>query len=125
MGRNRFVQPNTIRLELTDSDWVEIKERLTYKENQTLQGAMVKYIRDATGESEVGVDLARFTILRMETWLTDWSFRDDQDKPVPLSRAAIENLDPDTAREIDAAIDTYLTDRAAKKVLASAETGTN
>jgi hypothetical protein len=125
MGRNRFVQPNTIRLELTDSDWVEIKERLTYKENQTLQGAMVKYIRDATGESEVGVDLARFTILRMETWLTDWSFRDDQDKPVPLSRAAIENLDPDTAKEIDVAINAYLTERDAKKVLAAAETGTS
>lgn len=115
MGRNRFVQPSTVRLPLSDSDWVEIKERLTYAENQRLQGAMVRSVRDLDGE--VGVDLARFTILRMETWLTDWSFRDDQDKPVTLSRSAIENLDPDTAREIDAAIDQHVTDRAAKKVL--------
>jgi hypothetical protein len=124
--RNRFVQPNTVRLDLSDGDWVETKERLTYAESQKLYSAFVRSMRDGGADAdEMGVDLARFALLRMETWLTDWSFRDDQDKPVPLSRAAIENLDPDTAKEIDVAINAYLTERDAKKVLAAAETGTS
>jgi hypothetical protein len=105
---------------------VETKERLTYAESQKLYSAFVRSMRDGGADAdEMGVDLARFALLRMETWLTDWSFRDDQDKPVPLSRAAIENLDPDTAKEIDVAINAYLTERDAKKVLAAAETGTS
>jgi hypothetical protein len=124
--RDRFVQPNTVRLDLSDGDWVETKERLTYAESQKLYSAFVRSMRDGGADAdEMGVDLARFALLRMETWLTDWSFRDDQDKPVPLSRAAIENLDPDTAKEIDVAINAYLTERDAKKVLAAAETGTS
>lgn len=122
MARNRFVQPNTVRLDLSDGDWIEVKERLTYVENQRLYGGMVRSINTNQDINELGVDVARFNILRLETWIVDWSFRDEHDKPVPVSRSAIENLDPDSAREIDAAIDRHLTDLAAKKVLATAET---
>ena len=38
MGKNRFVTPDTARVELSDGDWIEIKERLTYGEQQRLAG---------------------------------------------------------------------------------------
>jgi hypothetical protein len=124
MARNRFVQPNTVRVDLTEGDWVELKEQISYAEAQRLYGAMVRTwpqsafgVGDPTGDDskDVGIDMARFAILRQQTWLTDWSFRDDQDKPVPLTRAAIENLDTETASEIDAAITAHQAAVQAKK----------
>lgn len=120
--KNRFVQPDIARLDLSDSDWVEVKERLTYAEHQRLYSSMLRTVKEGGGDGEIGVDLGRFNLLRLETWLVDWSFRDANDKPVPLTRAAIENLDPDTVREIDEALDRHQTDLAAKKVLESAGT---
>ena len=123
MGRrNRFVTPETVRLDLSDGDWIEVKERLDYAENQRLYGRMVHSLKDDDDGRELGLDLARFNIARLETCIVDWSFRGADDKPVPVSRNAIEHLDPDTAQEIDQAIEGHLVNLAAKKVLASAGT---
>lgn len=122
----RFVSPNTVRLDLSDGDWIEVKERLTYKEQQQLSGAMLRSIKTVEGDQEMGVDFARYAILRLKTWLLEWSFRDEHDKPVPLSPAAIENLDPDTAQEIGDALDKHLEGREALKATpAMTESGTS
>lgn len=121
MPRNRFVQPAVVRLDLSDGDWVEVKEQITYGEAQRLTGSMLRTrVSRDDGANEVGVDYARFSVLKLQTWLTDWSFRDEQDKPVPLSPAAIENLDPATAEEIDAAINVHLAKRQEGKAPPSA-----
>lgn len=105
MGKNRFVTAEEpLRLPLSDGDWVEVKPRLSYGEQQRLNSAVLRSVRGERGDNEVGIDYARFNILRLETWLVEWSLRDTKDKPVPVSRAAIENLDPDTAEEIDRAL---------------------
>ena len=105
---SRLILPNTVRLELSDGDWVEVKERLSYGESQRLSSSMLRYVKTDTGENEIGIDFAKHSLLRMETWLTDWSFRDHNDKPVPLSRSAIENLDAQTAGEIDEALTAHI-----------------
>jgi hypothetical protein len=106
--RNRFVTPATVRLELSDGDWIEIKERLTYGEERKLANSALV----ATSANGFQVDLARAQLLRMEIWLTDWSFVDNNGKSVPLTPSAIQNLDPDTAEEIIAALDAYQEARA-------------
>ena len=123
-NRNRFVSPDTKRLDLSDGDWCEVKEQLTYKEQQQLSGAMLRSIKGAEGDQEMGIDFGRYAVLRLKTWLVDWSFRDANDKPVPVSPAAIENLDPDAAAEIGEAIDKHIAERQASKATpATTESG--
>lgn len=115
MPKLRFITPATARLDLSDGDWVEIKEQINYGEAQRLSGAMLRTVKTAAGDNEVGVDFARYAVLKLQTWLVDWSFRDEADKPVPLSPAAIENLDPEAAEAINDAIDRHLAERQAGK----------
>lgn len=120
MPKFRFVSPGTAKLDLGDGDWVEVKEQINYGESQRLSGAMLRTVKTAAGDNEVGVDFARYAVLKLQTWLTDWSFRDEQDKPVPLSPAAIENLDPAAAEAINEAIDRHVAARAEGKAPSSA-----
>lgn len=122
MSRNRFVLPNTVRAELSDGDWVEIKERLTYGEQQRLAGGALTKMSGAAGEASIDLDFERYNLLRMETWLVDWSFVGANGKPVKISRAAIAALDTDTAAEIDAALTAHIEElEAAKNPPASPE----
>jgi len=115
MPNNWFVQPAVVRLDLGDGQWAEIKEQITYGEAQRLSGAMLRTVKTAAGDNEVGVDFARYAVLKLQTWLVDWSLRDEADKPVPLSPAAIENLTPEAAEALNAAIDAHVAERAAGK----------
>lgn len=113
--RNRFVTAEEpVRLPLSDGDWVEVKPRLSYGESQRLNSAVLRSVKGVSGDNEVGIDYARFNILRLETWLVEWSFRDARDKPVAVTRAAIENLDPQTAEEIDQALAAHIEAQAKK-----------
>jgi hypothetical protein len=110
-----FVRPAVVRLDLGDGQWAEVKEQITYGEAQRLSGAMLRTVKTAAGDNEVGVDFARYAVLKLQTWLVDWSFRDDQDKPVDVSPAAIENLTPEAAEALNDAIDAHVAARAEGK----------
>lgn len=125
MPRYRFVDPDAVRLNLSDDDWIEVKKRLTYGEQQRLNGAAMagKMSKDSPEEMELGMDWERFNLERLSLWLTDWSFQDQKGKPVKLSRSAISALDPDTVAEIDAALDRHIEElEAEKKARAGAPT---
>jgi hypothetical protein len=53
-------------------------------------------------------------------WLLDWSLRDADGEHVVVSREAVEALHPDTAAEINAALDAHIEGQEAKKVPAPA-----
>jgi hypothetical protein len=110
-----FVRPAVVRLDLGDGMWCEVKEQITYGESQRLSGAMLRSVNTGAGNNEIGVDFARFSILKLQTWLVDWSLRDEEDKPVPVSPAAIENLTPDAAGAIDEAINAHVAARTEGK----------
>jgi hypothetical protein len=111
MARNRFVRPETVRYDLSDGDWIEIKRELSYGEAQKLAGAATSGLKgfgtDESGEEQelsIGLDLERYELLKFWTWLVDWSFRDEEDKPVPVSMAALRALTEETGEEIAQAI---------------------
>lgn len=109
MARNRFIVPGTVRHEISDGDWFITKEKLSYGETQTLAGgALGRPYESEDGGSAFGVDLKRYNVLRMMTWISAWSFCDAKGRQVPVSKSAIENLDPSTAAEINAALDAYI-----------------
>lgn len=116
MARNRFVSLATVRKELSDGDWVEFKERLSYGEQQRLAGgALGRATGMFEGKPEVALDMAHYQIKRFAIWIVDWSFVDAKGKRVPVSEDAIANLDPDTAQEIDDALTDYIEAMDAEK----------
>jgi hypothetical protein len=101
MGRNRFVQPDIVRLTLSDGDYIDIKKELNAGETRRVFGRMVKDMR--AGESAM-LDPEQVGLTRIVEYLVGWSFTDGEGRPVDLSEGAINNLDQDTYREIADAI---------------------
>lgn len=115
MGRMRFVRPDTIKLELSDGDWIVVKKSLTFGESQKLSGAGLTGLKNGFASQEVGLDWEAFQIARIEIWLVEWSFCDENDKSVPVSRSSISNLDPETAAEVQKAIEEHVEALEAEK----------
>jgi len=114
VSRNRFVVPETVTLELSDGDWIEVKERLTYGEQQRLAGGALRP-KLTDGEIDISLDLETHSILRLSTWIVDWSFCDAKGKQVEVSRDAITSLTPDTVDEIEDALTAHIEALTEKK----------
>lgn len=123
-----FIQPRTVRLELSFG-WIDVKERLTYAEEQRFATAMLRMpsfkLRDAgdqdkINDAEVSFDTSKSDAVRMLTWIVDWSAeqenpRTGQVERVPVSMDAIDQLDPEAASEINAALEAHIAGQAARK----------
>jgi hypothetical protein len=107
MGKCRFVQPETVRLPLSEGDWVEIKKRLNVGEQRRAMAQVVKEIRTTAGDSRVTPDLEMMGKAELLQYIVDWSLKDANDKPVPFSQAALDALDPDSYKEIEDAVDAH------------------
>jgi len=114
MARNRFVLPETVRLELSDGDWIEVKKRLTYGEQQRLAGGALRP-KLTDGEIDISLDLETHSILRLSTWIVDWSFCNFQGKQIKVSKEAIASSDPDSIEEIEEALTAHIKALAEEK----------
>ncbi len=111
MSKQRFITPATARLDLSDGDWIEVKVELDYGEQQQLRIASMQPLaieRDMSLEN-MQIQLNPFLLRQklIELYLTDWSFRDGEDRPVPLNRTTLLSLDPETVDEMEAAINAH------------------
>lgn len=102
MGKNRFVRPETVRLELSDGDWIDIRKELTYGDILDLQEAST--VLDDNGE--LHFNGSEFSINRILAWVVAWSF-EDENGPVELTRDAIKALSAEAAGEINRALNEY------------------
>lgn len=113
---DRFASGAAVRLELSDGDWVLVRAELSYGQQRRLAGAGLTGIdASATAGERLKVDLAAYDLERLATWVIDWSLRDGDGDRVTVSREAIEALHPDTAGEINAALDKHVEALEAKK----------
>ena len=110
MGRNRFVAHKTKRIDISDGDWIEVKEQLNIGETLDVEGAGLE-ISQAPGEREATYSVSRpgdAAIVRVSVWLTGWSLRNAKGDNVPVSKAAVGQLDKDTFGEIRRALDVHI-----------------
>lgn len=108
--KGRFVRPETVRLDLSDGDWIEVKRTLSIGERRKV------YARSARYEGgHVVPDFEMVDKALVLQYLVDWSFVDDQDKRVPVTSDALDNLTPESWREIDAAIKAHEEAQAAAR----------
>jgi len=103
----RFATTETVRLDLSDGEWIEVKAELSYGD---LQGVA----------SQTRGDFTSSALNLVAAYLLDWSFRDAQDKPVVIETdgaklAALKALTQEAFREIDEAITTHVEARDASK----------
>lgn len=77
-----------------------------------LNGAVLTSMPMGAGGSQYGVDVAKYNLLRLITYLVDWNFTDAKGKQLDLRRQNIENLDPDAADAVTEKLDAYLTEQA-------------
>jgi len=121
--RERFARGDAVRLELSDGDWVLVHSELSYGQQRRLATVGLTGVPAALagegGGQQLNVDWARFEVERLVTWVMDWSFRDGDGDHVVVSRESIERLNPDTAQEINAALDAHIEAQAAKKAPSS------
>jgi hypothetical protein len=107
MGKRRFASVDTVRLDLSDGDWIDVKDELSYGERQVLMAAGVKRTGITDDTRSIEVDWSVLNIADMVLWLVDWSFTDDAGRPVAVSEASIRALSMETAAEINAALDAH------------------
>jgi len=103
MARNRFVKPQTVRLELSDGDWIEVKKELNAGEHRRVFGRLVKDMR--AGE-RAQLDPEQVGLTKVVEYLVAWSL-EDNGKPVEVTEGAINSLDAQTFGEIVKAIDAH------------------
>ena len=96
-----------------------VRAELTYGQQRRLAAAGLSGVPGALAEQGQGegltVDLAAYDLERLATWLMDWSFTDGDGDHIVLTRERIEALHPDTAEEINAALDAHIEALEAKK----------
>jgi hypothetical protein len=118
--RDRFASGAAVRLELSDGDWVLVRAELTYGQQRRLAGAALTGVSAGAQAAEhLKVDLAAYDLERLAVWVMDWSLVDADGQAVVVSREAIEALHPDTAGEINTALDAHIEALEAKKAPAA------
>lgn len=104
MGRCRFVEPSTVRIALSEGDWIEVKKRLNVGEERSAFQAIVGEV-NMQGWRKPNVDM--IGVAEMFAYIVDWSFRDGGDRPVPVTVGAIKSLDLETYEELEKALDKH------------------
>jgi len=124
MSRNRFVKPETVRLKLSEEEWVEIKKELNAGEARKQASlAVVPHILE--GRVVDRVDWSQYELLRMELWVVDWHLHNAEGKVPKLSLDALRALDVTTFNEINDLISQHVVESLTSKKVELNPSGTN
>ncbi len=105
MGRCRFVTPEVVRLQLADSDWIDVKKRLTVGEERA---AFQQIVGEVNTQGWRRPNMEMMGIAEMAAYIVQWSLVDAAGKPVPVSVGAIQSMHSSSFDEISAAIATHV-----------------
>ena len=74
MPRPRFPKPDSVRLEISDGDWVLVKKRLNAGEDRAYSARMVKSM---PAGQRPELDPLQVNFAQVAEYLLDWSLTDD------------------------------------------------
>jgi hypothetical protein len=116
MARCRFVQPRTVRLPLSDGDWMDVKGELSAGEERDMYATLRRQLQ---GDKATVADYSLLNRGRLLAYLLAWSLTDADGTPVPVSAGALDQMTgPDfveMAAALDAHIDALITARTTEK----------
>lgn len=118
MANGSNVAADTVRIEILDgAEWIEVKSELSYGEQQRLAGWGAQIAARARDEANddpddmgISLDWAKLNVHNLLMWLVDWSLKDAEGKPLPLTYSSVYNL----RRKVGEAIDDAITQHKAE-----------
>lgn len=107
---SRVVRPETVKLDISQGDWLLVKKRLNAGEQRAMFARM--YVAGVDGRLQsnpLGISVAKIL-----AYLLDWSLTDPQGKQIRIAgqsvtvvQEALDSLDPDSFGEIRRAVDAH------------------
>ncbi len=109
MGRCRVVQPDMVRLQISDGDWIDVKKYLTHGERTQASASVIGEVR-VDGWMRPNFEGA--SIAQIVAYVVDWSMVDSADKRIPCDTdvqkiAALKSFDDATVEEMSAVIEAH------------------
>jgi hypothetical protein len=109
MARCRVVVPETVRLTISEGDWLDVKKRLTYGERKKASASLVREVR---ADGRVTPEFEMVGLAQVMAYLVDWSLVDAKGKQIPIDTddrklAALRSMDEATVEEIEQAIEKH------------------
>jgi hypothetical protein len=108
---SRFLKPEVVRLNLTGGDWITIKRELTAGEQRRVFARTAKTVKAG---QPIEIDLEKAGLSELAEYLIDWSFTDQDGRPVAIKDMPSEyvadvlnSLDAESYTEITNAINTH------------------
>src|SRR4249919_3700993 len=117
----RVRRPATERLELTEGDYLIVKQDLNAGEYRDLMRASAKpvMVTGAGGPPSFEIDPVAAGVAMVVAYLLDWSFTDADGRKIPIAdqpaavvKAALDHIDSDAYMEVQKAIQDHQTARA-------------
>lgn len=124
----RARRATTDRLELSEGDYLIVKQDLTAGEYRDLMRASVRPVMVTAANDDtnkvpapmIELDPVAAGLALVLAYLLDWSFTDADGRPIVIAdqpatvvRAALDNIDPQAYMEVQRAIQTHQATRAA------------
>lgn len=109
----------TTRIDIPEIDgWIEVREELSIgDERRVFTSAIKGQTPTGDGQTRTDYDAEQVSFGLVVAHVVDWSARDGQDKPVPLTPDAIKRLKPSIYHAIEKAVTDHMEQvRAAKKI---------
>lgn len=103
--KSRFVQPSIVRLNLSNDDWLDVRRELTVGEQRK---AMAKTISTMRADGRIEPNMEMIGKAEISAYIVDWSFVDANDKRVPFSESALDNLTPADYQEVDTVVRAHI-----------------
>ncbi len=104
----RMRRPETVRVELSQGDWLLLKKHLTAGEQLAMFAGMMN-------EGGDGINRVRVGFNKVLTYLLDWSFEDFDGKPLAISgkserdvSAVLNGIDADAFTEVLLAVEAHM-----------------
>ena len=124
MSRNRFLQPEIVRIALSEEEWIEIKKELNAGESRK-QASLAMFPVMLDGKVVDRIDWSQYELLRANLWLTAWHLHDSAGNVPKLSLDALRALDVETFEEINNAIFKHIMETIELKKASKNPSGTN
>lgn len=99
-----FIAPESVRIDLPEGQWIEIKKRLNVGEQREL---FRRVYPAATAGEKLRLDIAEVGFAKVLAYVLAWSLTDDQGKAVPISESALNTLGPDKFAYIREAVEAH------------------
>jgi hypothetical protein len=106
------VASETVRLALSDGEWIQVKRELNAGEQQHLEAG---YVKDMKMGERPTLDYERVGMTRLLEYVTGWSLCGFDGTPEPFEESALKALDMDTYLEIVEAVRAHELDISARR----------